>query len=187
MNTRGLAALVNSNCTLQLTSNRADILCSHLAQPGSSVSICGHVVEVTFCPNGTVRFSFDAGFTAEAEIVPERELLPGFTEIMSVLPSIYRRYPITTVLEDASSRVVRPNPTVVRSTGFHAVDNSAERRQLTVTDDATISARGSNRINAGDRSTVHSISSNLFTHDGMGGGIIDGGGIEFSGFTEERE
>lgn len=66
------------------------------------------------------------------------------------------------------------------------VTHNGSGGQLTVTGSASISAEGTNRVNAGADSTIYSVSSNLFTHDGMGGGIIDGGDIEFSGFTEDR-
>lgn len=77
--------------------------------------------------------------------------------------------------------VERTDPTVVAGNGGTLVIGNG---QLTVPGNAAIVAEGANRINAGDRSTVYSSSSNLFTHDGTGAGIIDGGDIEFSGFAD---
>ncbi len=90
----------------------------------------------------------------------------------------------TTWVRGTSTTLVSGNgPTRVGGTGPTWVDGNG---MLTVTGDAPITANGANVVNAGEFSTVFSTSSNNFIHNGSGGGTIDCGNIEFSGFTEDR-
>lgn len=89
----------------------------------------------------------------------------------------------TYVTGNSFTQVTGNSTTRVIGNGITYVDGNG---QLTVPGNAAIVAVGANTINAGDRSTVYSISANLFSHAGTGAGIIDDGDIEFSGFTEDR-